>query len=307
MCIRDRSPIGLYVLGGGNSTSQAFDHFETYNPISGEWKLSSKPMQLPRMSGVAVAAEDSIFVFGGGNGGQDRFSTGEVYSTSTRSWSALPSMRCARSGCAVVASAGKLLVLGGLNGEEVFRSVEAFDVSTQSWSQGASLHTRRFGLAAAVLGESIFALGGGTGSQILNSVEVLKADLTGSWELWDSFVMPTARLGAGVAVVNDLLFIAGGFNTEGGHLNTVDCFDQNSQVWNAVAPMQFKRSSCMVAALEDRLVVCGGYDGSARTHTVEQFNPETGQWTQLGDICLLYTSDAADEEDSVDLGGCRFF
>eukprot|EP00656_Telonema_subtile_P019149 TRINITY_DN2042_c0_g2_i1.p3 TRINITY_DN2042_c0_g2~~TRINITY_DN2042_c0_g2_i1.p3 ORF type:complete len:109 (-),score=5.99 TRINITY_DN2042_c0_g2_i1:93-419(-) len=25
------------------------------------------------------------------------------------------------------------------------------------------------------------------------------------------------------------------------------------------------------------------------------------------DTCLLYTSDAADEEDSVDLGGCRIF
>ena len=25
----------------------------------------------------------------------------------------------------------------------------------------------------------------------------------------------------------------------------------------------------------------------------------------MGDVCLLYTSDAADEEDSVDLGGRR--
>src|SRR5665648_805057 len=41
-------------------------------------------------------------------------------------------------------------------------------------------------------------------------------------------------------------------------------------------------------------------------HTGKEFSPELK--TQLSDrvkICLLYTSDAADEEDSVDLGGRR--
>ena len=34
---------------------------------------------------------------------------------------------------------------------------------------------------------------------------------------------------------------------------------------------------------------------------IKKYHPST----DLSDICLLYTSDAADEEDSVDLGGRR--
>eukprot|EP00658_Telonema_sp_P-2_P008053 TRINITY_DN13012_c0_g1_i1.p1 TRINITY_DN13012_c0_g1~~TRINITY_DN13012_c0_g1_i1.p1 ORF type:complete len:109 (-),score=17.43 TRINITY_DN13012_c0_g1_i1:65-391(-) len=33
--------------------------------------------------------------------------------------------------------------------------------------------------------------------------------------------------------------------------------------------------------------------------------PSTTLWSALHETCLLYTSDAADEEDSVDLGGRR--
>eukprot|EP00656_Telonema_subtile_P009098 TRINITY_DN14266_c0_g1_i1.p1 TRINITY_DN14266_c0_g1~~TRINITY_DN14266_c0_g1_i1.p1 ORF type:complete len:107 (-),score=28.72 TRINITY_DN14266_c0_g1_i1:10-330(-) len=41
---------------------------------------------------------------------------------------------------------------------------------------------------------------------------------------------------------------------------------------------------------------------------VNQLEREKADWqsTQAAG-CLLYTSDAADEEDSVDLGGCRIF
>src|SRR5664280_3819777 len=38
-------------------------------------------------------------------------------------------------------------------------------------------------------------------------------------------------------------------------------------------------------------------------NSTNNFKPDTGN--DLSKICLLYTSDAADEEDSVDLGGRR--
>ncbi len=36
-----------------------------------------------------------------------------------------------------------------------------------------------------------------------------------------------------------------------------------------------------------------------------RFSPSPDSYTQVASCCLLYTSDAADEEDSVDLGGRR--
>ena len=36
-----------------------------------------------------------------------------------------------------------------------------------------------------------------------------------------------------------------------------------------------------------------------------QFNELQAKWNEIGNVCLLYTSDAADERSSVDLGGRR--
>ena len=38
---------------------------------------------------------------------------------------------------------------------------------------------------------------------------------------------------------------------------------------------------------------------------LRRYDPSADTWRSDDELCLLYTSDAADEEDSVDLGGCR--
>ena len=53
---------------------------------------------------------------------------------------------------------------------------------------------------------------------------------------------------------------------------------------------------------------CAG-DNGVNVHPYRGYVFLTGQWIQLRDgavkVCLLYTSDAADERSSVDLGGRR--
>eukprot|EP00828_Plagiopyla_frontata_P036735 TRINITY_DN48424_c0_g1_i1.p1 TRINITY_DN48424_c0_g1~~TRINITY_DN48424_c0_g1_i1.p1 ORF type:complete len:430 (-),score=27.00 TRINITY_DN48424_c0_g1_i1:77-1366(-) len=56
--------------------------------------------------------------------------------------------------------------------------------------------------------------------------------------------------------------------------------------------------------IEEKIVDFGIPKGFANAYVTSLLNNKAGEFT-LTEICLLYTSDAADEEDSVDLGGRR--
>lgn len=45
--------------------------------------------------------------------------------------------------------------------------------------------------------------------------------------------------------------------------------------WTAVTPMLTQRCRLGVAALDSKLYVCGGYDGSTFLETVEEYDPVT--------------------------------
>eukprot|EP00658_Telonema_sp_P-2_P043983 TRINITY_DN3185_c0_g1_i1.p3 TRINITY_DN3185_c0_g1~~TRINITY_DN3185_c0_g1_i1.p3 ORF type:complete len:103 (+),score=7.07 TRINITY_DN3185_c0_g1_i1:786-1094(+) len=74
--------------------------------------------------------------------------------------------------------------------------------------------------------------------------------------------------------------------------------------------------SCRVSASE-RPISCNGADASLRVPMSPTGSGRSGAWGRRAIVsnqvppysalipCLLYTSDAADEEDSVDLGGRR--
>lgn len=272
--------LGVYCIGGGSSASSAWDSFEMYDAHSAGWSVSSKRMQLPRMSHMSAAIGDKIYVIGGGNG-SERYGSGEVFNISTKAWSAVAPMAHARSGFATLVVGNTLMVLGGLDAEQVFQSVELYQPEKRKWVFGPALGIRRFGMMAAVtLGDSLIVAGGSDGTQALDSVEVIDSDLKGDWSLRPEWKMPTARLGGGAAVLNGKLFLAGG--TDGSaHLDLVECFDPATEVWSKVTPMLHARSSCGVVAFDGKLMVCGGYNGESRSDECETLDPEIGCWVEL--------------------------
>src|SRR5678816_4456821 len=70
--------------------------------------------------------------------------------------------------------------------------------------------------------------------------------------------------------------------------------------WKKGAPFPEPDEELYGVPVNGKLYVIGGWaDGKARGANYE-YDPATDKWT-----CLLYTSDAADERSSVDLGGRR--
>lgn len=52
-------------------------------------------------------------------------------------------------------------------------------------------------------------------------------------------------------------------------------------MWTAVAPMSISRDAVGVCLLGDRLYAVGGYDGQVYLSTVEAYDPQTNEWTQV--------------------------
>jgi len=53
--------------------------------------------------------------------------------------------------------------------------------------------------------------------------------------------MATCRIGIGLAVVNRLLYVVGGYDGES-RLSTVECYHPENNEWQLVAPMSVTRS-----------------------------------------------------------------
>lgn len=58
-------------------------------------------------------------------------------------------------------------------------------------------------------------------------------------------------------------------------------YDPQTDAWTAVAPMSISRDAVGVCLLGDRLYAVGGYDGQVYLNTVEAYDPQTNEWTQV--------------------------
>lgn len=55
----------------------------------------------------------------------------------------------------------------------------------------------------------------------------------------------------------------------------VERYDPLKCVWTAVTPMLTKRCRLGVTTLNDKVYVCGGYDGATFLQSVEMYDPTT--------------------------------
>lgn len=58
-------------------------------------------------------------------------------------------------------------------------------------------------------------------------------------------------------------------------------YDPKTDMWTAVASMSISRDAVGVCLLGDKLYAVGGYDGQAYLNTVEAYDPQTNEWTQV--------------------------
>lgn len=112
-----------------------------------EWQENAVPNMHYKRCGHSVVTtfDDSIFVLGGYNGGEDYLNTVEMLSSNLDRWISLPSMHAPRSGmAAVLGPCGSVYVAGGSpDGIVGSNTLERYDPREGKWVKLADMHKAR--------------------------------------------------------------------------------------------------------------------------------------------------------------------
>lgn len=90
------------------------------------------------------------------------------------------------------------------------------------------------------------------------------------------------RSGAGCAVVNDTIYVCGGYGGSDGrgpvHLESVEAYNVRMGQWTMITNMHVPRCYVGACQLAGRIFVAAGYDGARLLDTVESYDPMLNQW-----------------------------
>ena len=79
----------------------------------------------------------------------------------------------------------------------------------------------------------------------------------------------------------DLVLIIGGVSSTGEVLNTVKMFNIKTMKTYMLPPMNHKRYGCSAVAVNNHIVVLGGYNSNKALNVVECFDFSTYTWNEL--------------------------
>jgi hypothetical protein len=224
----------IYCIGGQNGNGVTAIN-EVYDPENDSWETMAS-MPTPRSGLQANVVNGKIYLIGGVANGY-ALTLNEVYDPKTDSWAtkaSMPVVNFTFLGTSDYASAvvdNKIYVIGGwsVGGQWPVRDVifnlnRIYDAENDSWSLGAPAPSPAvYASAGATTGvfapERIYVFGADTGWPLwmlgLRGFTAQSYDpKTDSWTVCAS--VPTERVGASVAVVNDKLYVIGGDTIEKG-------------------------------------------------------------------------------------------
>jgi large repetitive protein len=264
-------------------------------PAVGAWQPAA-PMNRGRTGfdavllgdGTVLAVGDDFSCFpGGAMAGSER---AEVYDPNADKWTEVESLnRPRKMPATVVLIDGSAMVLGGLNTDDVpFSSTKIFSPSTRTWTDGPLLTIARGAPAATGLSDGRVLVVSTEGANPRASREIYDPE-SNAWSIAEPFP-------AGVGVerlirLADDRVLALGFDTTATEPSPIAfLYDPDADSWTPVeAPAGIGYE--VVALPDGSALAISGNDGGELfggdgllTTRVTQFDPATGQWTQVAPL-----------------------
>ena len=173
-----------------------------------------------------------------------------------------------------------------------------------NWIMRASMSVARVRPAVAAVNGKVYVIGGQSTlapiktkpnpSQSKNEISTPSAYETSIEEYnpttntWASKApKPTGVSNAGAAVVNNKIYVAGGYN--GTCLSTLEVYDLTSNSWTVLAPLPSVRCGAAVASVNNQVYAIGGNDGTTQASTCFVYNPTSNIWSACTSMTFART------------------
>jgi N-acetylneuraminic acid mutarotase len=184
----------------------------------------------------------------------------------------LPALHHPRAAGAAAVVGDKIVVVGGRTGpEQLVRQTEVFD--GKAWHDGADIPVPGDHLAAASDRDYLYAVGGRkfVPRNDTNAVQRYEP-ATNRWT--PLAALPTPLSGAGVAIIDGQLLVAGGESTTPAVVSTVLAYDLTTPTatWTTLPSLTQGRHGLAVTAIGNTLYAIGGSTRpghTASTNTVD--------------------------------------
>ena len=267
----------IYGFGGGGPNFKSQNTTVIFDPTTNSWSYGAN-MPTKRSGTVAQLVGDRIYVIGGGfkqeNGTFKFLRTTEIYDPNTDSWEAGPDMIQPHDFPGGISHDGYIYILGGHHPDAVvagpqtdpgFEFCERLNLKTGEWEQIASLPTPRFALTAVVINNKIVTMGGVAfrpeGFNNFDHTEVYDP-ASNTWTHGE-ITLPWTSAGQGSCMVNDQLFIFGGYSGDG-ISDHAACYDTTNKQWHILPPMPNTLAAMGVSVIGNTIYLLGGWADDRR-------------------------------------------
>ena len=268
-----------YIMTSGSSSSVA-DGLVNYTPPATAWVYTGFISE--NLVGIRAATlNNEVYATGGrsyGAGGLICFNVLHKYQADSEGWVTLKGMKYAREHLGFAAANGKLYAIGGQNASSVLSHVEEYDPNLDNWTDKAPNSSPTVtDMAIASYKGMIYIFGGRTTTAGSGITTVRRYDPSSNqWSNMSS--MSTARFGCSAAVINDKIYVVGGFTSGTTATTAVEVYNPDSNTWDKEKPQLPAALGWAGVVASDSLYVIGGYNGTSTNSMVYEYSPVTKEW-----------------------------
>ena len=247
----------LYVVGGWDMEPY-YSTVEKYNLKTNTWSAAA-PLSGPRGWPGVNSLGDYVYCVGGYDNNETAVTRVERFHVGEEKWEDVADLNKARGGCGLVACNGCLYAIGGYDGDKARKSVEKYDPVDGRWRMVADMTNGREDLShsCVVYHNSIVVMGGvGENEEPVATGTMYNPD-NDTWRPMQGQLIREKR-GLSLAVVEGVMYAAGGEDRNDENLEMVMKFDTNSQAWQQWHPMRGGRAGHAVGVVMREPFAVGG-------------------------------------------------
>ncbi len=119
-------------------------------------------------------------------------------------------------------------------------------------------------------------------SFVLLSFFISREIKAGSWTKKAN--MPTPRVGIGTCILDDKIYVIGGYDSGGKALATVEQYDPITDTWKKLTDMKVPRAYPAVVAMDGKIYAIGGENPTGcgpNVSSIERYSPDEDRWVVL--------------------------